>query len=301
MSVSLTGLDGTNPLGFLAALGTLVVLDDRGLAPTLRWTEGATWHPVIEGAESVDQVVEELHEDMLSWPGEPALRLPDEGRGEERQSANFKLPRAEMAGFLRRMRREGERSAALAVCLATDVALDNNGLTKPTALNFMAGRMKLLATVHNLATKVNATTIESALCGPWEYVEGSQLKLRWDVGGTRTRAYQACKPADENKRGVVGAEWLAFLGLRLLPVVPRGAEAITTCVTGSWNAGSFTWPLWVCPLSCAVAGSLLQQSSWLGGATRDQLRVWGIGRVLRSRLLREGQGYGKLTPPEVLR
>jgi hypothetical protein len=46
--VELTALDGTNPLGFLAALGTLVTLHGAGEANArLRWRLRGTWVPVI--------------------------------------------------------------------------------------------------------------------------------------------------------------------------------------------------------------------------------------------------------------
>ena len=49
-SVELTGLDGTNTLGFMAALGTLVVARRAGeTAACLRWTRRRTWTPVLEG------------------------------------------------------------------------------------------------------------------------------------------------------------------------------------------------------------------------------------------------------------
>lgn len=51
----LAGLDGTNPLGFLAALGTLVILDGAGeRRARLRWRRGVTWTPVIEGTSDGD-------------------------------------------------------------------------------------------------------------------------------------------------------------------------------------------------------------------------------------------------------
>lgn len=52
-SVPLTGLDGTNPLGFLAALGTLVVARQAGeSAACLRWARERTWTPVLDGLKT---------------------------------------------------------------------------------------------------------------------------------------------------------------------------------------------------------------------------------------------------------
>ena len=54
-SVELTGLDGTNPLGFLSALGTLVVARQAGeSAACLRWKRARTWTPVLDGLTTSD-------------------------------------------------------------------------------------------------------------------------------------------------------------------------------------------------------------------------------------------------------
>lgn len=48
-SIALTGLDGANPLGFLAALGTLVVARAAGqTAARLRWKRSRAWTPVLD-------------------------------------------------------------------------------------------------------------------------------------------------------------------------------------------------------------------------------------------------------------
>lgn len=54
-SVELAGIDGANPLGFLAALGTLVTIRQAGEKEArLRWTRGRTWTPVLDGLSSSD-------------------------------------------------------------------------------------------------------------------------------------------------------------------------------------------------------------------------------------------------------
>jgi hypothetical protein len=54
--MELKGLDGTNPLGFLAALGTLIVARAAGEpAARLRWRRIRTWTPVLEGLTAADQ------------------------------------------------------------------------------------------------------------------------------------------------------------------------------------------------------------------------------------------------------
>jgi hypothetical protein len=54
-STELTGIDGTNPLGFLAALGTLVVARQAGESGAcLRWERKRTWTPVLGGMTTSD-------------------------------------------------------------------------------------------------------------------------------------------------------------------------------------------------------------------------------------------------------
>jgi len=55
-SFELAGLDGTNPLGFLAALGTLASLHYSGVGePRLGWKRVNRWIPVLNGANVVDE------------------------------------------------------------------------------------------------------------------------------------------------------------------------------------------------------------------------------------------------------
>lgn len=52
----LAALDGANPLGFLAALGTLVVLREGAcLRARLGWKRGATWQPVLIGVSTMSK------------------------------------------------------------------------------------------------------------------------------------------------------------------------------------------------------------------------------------------------------
>ncbi|MGE3526789.1 MAG: hypothetical protein AB7I33_12790, partial [Gemmatimonadales bacterium] len=56
-TVELSGLDGSNPLGFLAALGTLVILKEAGARrATLRWKAGMVWTPEVAGVSTPDPV-----------------------------------------------------------------------------------------------------------------------------------------------------------------------------------------------------------------------------------------------------
>jgi len=56
-SIELTGIDGASPLGFLAALGTLVVAREAGEAAVcLRWARSRTWTPVLDGLMTGERI-----------------------------------------------------------------------------------------------------------------------------------------------------------------------------------------------------------------------------------------------------
>lgn len=76
----LTGLDGTNPLGFFAALGTLKILHEQSIAenaplPRLAWENDGRWRPRLWGVPDIETVVDAVLKDRQTWQSEPALEL----------------------------------------------------------------------------------------------------------------------------------------------------------------------------------------------------------------------------------
>ena len=53
--LELSALDGANPLGFLAALGTLVVLSETDPQLKLGWHAGARWTPFLTSPNPLDE------------------------------------------------------------------------------------------------------------------------------------------------------------------------------------------------------------------------------------------------------
>jgi hypothetical protein len=63
--ITLTGLSGSNPLGFLAAMGTFAECAHENPRATLRWSfEAGCWHPVLSFPEPVTQ--QELAEQLAA-------------------------------------------------------------------------------------------------------------------------------------------------------------------------------------------------------------------------------------------
>ncbi len=295
----LTGLDGTNPLGFLAALGALDVL---GGEARLTWRDLDAWRPAILGAAS--DPVDAVMDDLATWADEPVIALEyGKAKDEGRRARDLKPPPGVYRAFLERLVGDASastrRSVDFAAAFATDVAVDNGGNTKPTALHFTAGQQEFLDMVRKLAGGVTRDDVRDALYGPWRY-ERPLPVLQWDATASRDYALRAGDPAKEKKTGVPGADWLAFRGLRFIGVVPRGDRILTTGCSGEWKTGRFRWPLWTVPLGPGTVTSLLRHPT-LEAMGEAERRARGIGLVLRSGIRRTEQGgYGSFTPASVI-
>lgn len=302
----LTGLDGKNPIAFLAALGVLNAVTDKagaeGPAPKLAWRQQGTFLPVLVGGPERDALLEALWEDVQSFRVEPAiqwLRYRKEGGAE---AHDLKPPPKEFVAYLRglveRGAGAGRRSLDFAAAFATDVAVDNNGNTKPTALHFTAGQQEFLSMVTGLIEGVTTLDLEEAVFGPWRY-ERPLPVLQWDNAASRDYALRASDPSKDKKLGVPGADWLAFRGLPFLRVAPVEDAIQTTGCKGGWKNGTFRWPIWTVPLSRPVIGSLLG-SAEVGDAAPRVLRARGVSVVFESSIRRSDQGgYGSFTPARV--
>jgi hypothetical protein len=300
----LTGLDGKNPLAFLAALGVLNALADHVKAgqpePRLVWRPGGTYQPAIVDGPDREALLDVLGKDLASFGAEPAIeRLRYKKAGEGNEAHDLKPPPSDFARYLRGLVTDDlRRSLTFAAAFATDVAVDNNGNTKPTALHFTAGQQELLAMVSELIDGVLPADFEEALFGPWRYDRPLPV-LQWDNASARDYALRASDPSKDKKLGVPGADWLAFRGLPFIRVAPVGDRILTTGCSGEWKTGAFRWPIWTVPLSRPVIGSVLT-SREVFQVDPATLHARGIAIVFESAIRRSDQGgYGSFAPARV--
>ncbi len=327
-SVRLPGLDGSNPLGFLAALGVLRTLDyaARGRhrpLPRLRWVEAGYWQAEIQGEADVglDDVIAAILEDKASWADDPALMLAYDSTGNELLDPragsqgvvrDLKPRPAGMRLFLERLvvraedpdlgfahRLAVQRSLETAGFYGSEVVQDNNGNTKPFALHFSAGQQTFLKAVAQLQGGIGEADIAEALSGPWR--GASKLpSMSWDATVARIYALRASDPSGEKRGSNPGADWLAFIGLGFLSAVPHRGALFTTGVRGGWKNGLFTWPVWTPSLTGRVVRSLLALQDLQGVSIRERA-IRGIGAVFSSRITRSEQGgYGGFSPAQVV-
>jgi hypothetical protein len=297
--VEFAGVDGSNPLGFLAALGLLRVATSANLSSRLGFAADGSFNAFLDGLENASEITALVAADAERAARTPSWRLTyakTEKQG-TKDVADLKAPPEEFLKFLVRclecwMKGDGE-AVAYAAAFGTDVAVDGKGNTKPTAFHFTAANQQFLGAVEAIRASVNQDWIETSLFSGHGERPGSNL--RWDPGAERNWALMASNPNDGGTRVDAPLEWLAFRGLPLLPSFPRATRIITTAVLGRGDDMTFTWPLWSPPASLHTVRSVLQLD-WMSNAHERMAR--GIFAVCRSSIRRTSR-FGNFSPPVV--
>lgn len=300
--IVLDGVDGANPLGFLASVGLLRLLSTRGSKNArLGFDEdfrACIWcEPGIDPAELVAG-------DAAEQAGPQPWRLEYkkvEKKGEN-LVADLKAPPEEFRRFLRHavdawVEGRGEGAAYLAG-FGTDAVRDGKGNTKPTAFHFTAAHQQFLGIVEGIRASVakEKEWARGSLNVPGQAKPGSNL--RWNPDAERSRALMGVDPSTDDTVVNAPLEWLAFRALPLFPCVPRGNSVLTTGVAGRrQNEMRFVWPLWQDAASLASVRSLLQLP--VATMTDAERQARGIFAVCSSDIRRTSQGFGNFAPAHV--
>ncbi len=296
----LVGLDGSNPLAFLAAMGTLRTLSfawrKERVNFRLSWRAAGAWRPVLHADRALggNEVVMTLDRQLRDVEGQRAFELADNlkvngeaFRAETQKAADSETPLD---------RRWAEFLAAFGCeCIRTE-----DGLIGDTALRTMsgAGHQHFLKFMRDLAAGTTADHLRQALFQRWEYADPGP-SMRWDPADDRRYALRWDEPSGDPVRTVRGANRLAVEGLPMFPTAPVGTDLMTTGFSGRGSRGTFwKWPIWEAPVSVDVVRSLLslpdvQESQ----VPRDRLRRMGVVEVFRSQRLTIGK-YRNFAPAE---
>ena len=289
------GFDGCNPLGFFAALGSLAAVHSS--RATLRWHWEGAWRPVLRSeVTDIGAFVKLLDQDRAACAADPALDL------EYSDKRDLKPPPILFRQYLETLAAASSphhrRSVDWAASFATDVATDNNGNTKPTALHFTAGQQQFLQMIQDLVGGVTERDLREAVEGPWQYDRALPV-MGWDATSSRDYALRASDPSTDKKLGVPGADWLAVRGLVFFPAVPVGTRVRTTACDGGWKTGKFRWPIWTVPLGSDVIRSLMTlRFDEMSASDRAAL---GVDALFSAGIKRSDQGgYGSFEPATAL-
>lgn len=288
--IELIGLDGSNLLGFLAALGTLRVLTlaEPEEEARMRWEDAGSWRPTvchsrIGGGEELISVIgrHTCGEGSIN----PAWEIGDD----------LTLSRAAFAEHLS----HGAGTATTADRNAVDFLaafgseVFGSGPKKEqmsdTEFRTMsgAGHQHFLGFMKELARGTEEDHLSRALLEDWDYAD-DRPALRWDPADYRPHALRAEDPSGDPIKTMRGANRLAVEALPLFPTVPRGRALGTVGFESHDGVTEIQWPIWTESLELNSIASLLA-SEEIRNAESALLARRGIAQVYRSRRFTEGK------------
>ncbi len=293
----LKGLDGTNPLGFLAAVGTLrtsaTAWSDNKVK--MRWTvKGGSWRPalVFENLDmSQDHYLDVLNSELKKKLSHSAfgfaenLPIPFEDYAEQANSAFFSVEKSdrEFADFIS--------------AFGSEAVVDKDNRMSDTAFRALGGgQTRFLKTMVQLVEATEADHLREALFETWSYSD-DKPSMRWDPADDRRHALRWKEPTKDPVKTVRGANRLAIEALPLHPTMPTSRRLETTGFTRKRGRGEeWSWPLWEPPVTVDVARSLLSLAELQKERPdRGELLRMGIREVMRCQRITTGK-YRNFTP-----
>ncbi len=304
-SIELTGLDGSNLLGFMAALGTLRTLAMAASQRTppalvkLAWKDASGWWmPVLQHSvlQTAADVAEELGACLCgdNRDVEPAFLIakdltltPEQFRSAARQGAESASPsERSTADFL--------AAFACDACQVKD-HIEDTGLRTMSG----AGHQHFLGFMAELSALTTTEDLKKCLFEPWRY-EDDRPAMRWDPADYRPYALRATNPSKDAIKTVRGANRLALEALPFFPTMPgfRGLE--TTGFARQDRDVTVSWPIWVTPLDApSVRAALAYAELTKTQPSYQDLAPRGIEQVFRARRFTDDK-YRNFSPAREL-
>jgi hypothetical protein len=303
-TLPLTGLNGQNPLAFLAALGALRTASRLATTPvSLAWQPMKNgWYPSLTGTadflSAPKKATAAFHEILAKK--NPALSLSNDANNPKIQASDFRVCAEQASG--KWLDDSSPEDAAFIAALGNESVMDKDSLNKDTAFRTMsgAGNQHFLKFMRKLIAETSGTQLREALFGPWKYND-TQFSMRWAPEDDRRYALLWDNPSTDPARNVRGANRLAIEALPLFPTMPTAHALETTGFSGHKSNNTFlTWPIWTIPITIDVCGSLLAHSE-LQKKEPDlcALAPLGITTVFRSQRITIGN-FRNFTPAQTL-
>ncbi len=292
----LNGLDGANPLAFLAALGTLRVINEhKTVSPSdwrMLWEQSqGYWSPVISG--DIPLTKEELIQIIMS----------KSGKAENHPVKLFPYDDLKIScGDFYHVAHDAQNKATFTDhqyadfisafgCESLPVS-ENDTDIQDTALRTMsgAGHQHFIGFMRELLVNTIPEHLQSSLFEPWQYSD-PKPSLRWDPFDDRRYALRWKEPSGDPIRTMRGANRLAIEALPLFPTSPTERKLHTTGFSQSRDkAVLFTWPIWETPLSIDTVRSLISFDELQKPLpNRESLLARGVVEIYRSQRITNGK------------
>jgi hypothetical protein len=295
--MELTGLDGSNLLGYLAALGTLRVLTlaEPGAEVRMRWEDNRCWRPILCHSRigTGEELIGALGERVCGAPSiDPAWEI---GKDLTLTCVEFRKHLDEQAS---RSQSTQRNAADFLVAFGSDVFGKKEQMSD-TGFRTMsgAGHQHFLGFMRELAVGTEAEHIKCAVLEQWAYADG-RPSLRWDPADYRPHALRAEDPSDDPIRTMRGANRLAVEALPLFPTAPERGRLRTVGFADRERETELTWPIWTDDLGVNAVRSLLA-SEEVQDADRATMIRRGVGQVFRARRFTDGK-YRNFSPAKAM-
>lgn len=294
----LPGLDGTNPLGFMAALGVLRVLNLQKHGVKLTWQlSSGTWRPVLFG---VQVLLPDLGAELLA-----AIRNLDHSawlidKKLPFDASLFRHNAEDATGTASRMYRQKADSLS---SFGVDCFADKDGAFERTHLCMVragdSAGQGMTAYANRIIETILVGQLQQAIETSWLY-QDDQCALRWDPGEDKPYAVQWRNPSKVGALSEKGANCLALFGMACFPVIPVKGQAETTGFgLKEAKQTSLTWPIWKHPISLGVVHSLLTLSELQREQPdRMELNSLGVAATYRCNRVMTSTYYANFTPSQ---
>jgi hypothetical protein len=324
-TLQLSGLKGTEPIGFLAAVGLLRVLAKRRTfgAVKLGWSDDSVWSAVLFTEKTCDE--EQLIGDLLvHMRGRAAFPVfagvkPDGKPLDDAAWGDVKVAQdrfAMMLGAVQSEARPSDRETAdFYSALGSElITLGNKDVVKPSALHMTSGNQAFLESVRELARSLDTSAPphpksavppadafrEAVFARNGDGQQGWRAAdefsaMGFDPAREAVYALTATAPTSTGPRSTRAAVWLAIEAVPLFPVLPVSGRLHTRGFDR--RATTFRWPIWNEALAVDAVRTALGLAEVIDEEVApERLDQLAIRAVMQSERVTIGQGYGQLRP-----
>ena len=305
-TVELPALDGRSPLGFLASLGLLNILNGNAAKPpSLSFSQTSAAAIIRSHLASLDQVAAELESITVTADKGAAIagvdpRFPPQPG---KHADPMRRPREEYRELAAEIGRNDPAAAGRWLPhLLTDLAIDQRGRAELTPFTAPFGKQSLRTFFAKPLDEVrhSPARIHEALTS-WRRVQG--------FTGEYLDHHVISSAADDplgrtgTENGVPGATWLATMALPLLRVTGDGQNVTATLFHRIGRRTVMLWPLWHQPLDVPAVQALIEHpclapADPAPAVRREDWPALGIFGVYGAERLRvPGQQYLRVLAP----
>lgn len=270
----LTGVDGANPLGFLAAVGTALTARHFCSEVAIFWrVEQGAWRPVLTGGNLVPERDTKVIQRWFTQKLKAVLLAGSSAHFE----ISTKLPFTTQDFLIalnnaqRDVTLDNRRMADFLVAFGSEAHQDEEVFEDTAFRMVRSGDSKqqgLPAYALAIRNCTDAKALRRTLFEQWLYQDvvlhdgkEKEFSLRWDPLEDQRYALRWHNPSgDKDKHApktMLGANALALEALVLFPTAPRPGGLTTTGFSRIDRKEFFTWPIWEQPVSPETLRSLL--------------------------------------------